>query len=97
MESKEIKIYVEERKTKDGRAFNSFKAISKNGRKITCKFTKDVKNVPTENCVITVAAGAAELNTSGEFPVLWIRAIENVKPMRELKTESAAQKVDEWF
>ena len=93
----QIKIYVEERKTKDGRAFNVFRAITKNGRKITAKFTKDVKNVPTENSVITVLNTNAEINDSGEFPVLWVRAIEESKPMKELKNESNSKKLAEWF
>lgn len=97
METKKIKVTVTAKKTADGREFNTFKTYSKNGRAIELKFRKEVKNVPEKNCYITCDVDDMHLNTSGEFPVLWIKAIQSVEDMETANAESNRKKIGEWF
>ena len=76
-----IKVYVEEKTTQDGRKFTAYKTVTKNGRKITCKFRKDVKDLPTENALVTVSIDAMNMQKDSEYPTLWVSAIESWEPM----------------
>ena len=97
METKKIKVTVTPKKTADGRSFNTYKTYSKNGRAIDLKFTKDVKNVPDKNCFIVCDVDEMSLNTSGEFPILWIRKIESVVDVNSEMAESNRKKINEFF
>lgn len=74
METRELKIIVTEKATKDGRKFNTYKTFSKNGRPTEVKFRKDVTEVPKKSGFYTFDEDALNLNTTGEYPVLWVRA-----------------------
>lgn len=101
METRRFLIEVTERQTKDGaKKFNSYKTYSKNGRPTEVKFRAEVHSLPKERCVIEVKESAANLNTSGRFPVLWISAIERIVPKEELDAENAEkqrQKLADYF
>ena len=92
METKEIKIIVAEKTTNDGRKFKTFKTFSKNGRPTEVKFRKDVTELPMVSGYYTFNVDDMNLNKSGEYPVLWIKA--NAVSFRTLTeaTEEAAAK-----
>lgn len=99
METKRIKIVVTERKTAEGRVFNTYHTFSKNGRRVDVKFRKEV-NAPKENCYIECDVNDMNLNTSGQFPVLWIKAIQNVISAEDVISENAAanaEKINDYF
>lgn len=97
METKKIKVTVTPKKTADGRSFNTYKTYSKNGRAIDLKFRKDVKNVPDKNCFIVCNVDDMSLNTSGEYPVLWVRAIAEIVDLESEMAESNRKKLDDFF
>ena len=92
METKEIKITVAEKTTSDGRKFNVYKTYSKNGRSTDMKFRKDVTDLPKVSGYYTFNVDDMNLNTKGEYPILWIKA--NPVSFRSLTetTEEAAAK-----
>lgn len=99
METKRIKIVVTERKTAEGRVFPTFHTFSKNGRRTDVKFRKEV-TAPTANCYIECDVADMNLNTSGQFPVLWIKAIQRVISAEEVNGENAAAnaaKINDYF
>lgn len=97
METKKIKIYVTERKTADGRTFNTFHTFSKNGRRTDVKFRKTVKQIPDKNCYVVCDIEAMNLNTSGEYPVLWLKDVVAIESMVEATAESNKKKIQEYF
>lgn len=97
-EKKTLKIYVEEKTTKDGRKFKTYKTVTKNGRKIDCKFRKEVTNVPAENSIISVYVSNMNMQKNSEFPVLWVSQIESIEPMAaKVDAEANAKTINEWF
>lgn len=97
-EMKSLKIYVEDRTTTDGRKFKVYKTVTKNGRKIDCKFRKEVTNVPSENSIISVYVNNMNMQKNSEFPVLWVSQIEEVYPMSaKVDAEANAKTINEWF
>ena len=97
MEVKKLKIKVAQRKTADGRTFNTFKTFSKNGVGTEVKFRKAVKELPEKDCYIVVDVDKAHLNTSGEYPVLWVEAIESIEDLATANAENNRKKLDEYF
>ena len=97
-----LKVIATEKQTKDGKKkFFTYKTFSKNGRATELKFRQEVENVPKESCYITVATDDVNLNTSGEYPVCWVRGkILKVEPLGTLTDEQAEknrQAVQEYF
>lgn len=78
---REIKVRVQERKTKEGRAFKVYKAVTKNGRLIDCKFRRDCNMIPEADCKIIVNDGACNMQRNTEFPVLWVSEIVEIRPL----------------
>lgn len=97
METKKIKVRVTERKTKDGRTFKVFHTFSKNGRRTEVKFRKTVKQIPEKDCYIVVDVEAMNLNTSGEYPVLWVQDVVSIVDMSEATAEQNKKKINEYF
>lgn len=97
METKKLKVRVTERTTKEGRKFNTYTTFSKNGRKTELKFRKDVKVLPEKDCYIEVAVEAMNLNTSGEYPVLWVEDVIAILDSKEVNAESNAKKINDYF
>ena len=77
---KRIKIVVREKMTSDGRKFKTYKAVSKNGALIDCKFRKEV-TPPTEDCYINVKVDNMNMQKNTAFKTLWVSAIESVEPI----------------
>ena len=63
-----------------GNKFTAYKAVTKNGNKIDCRFTKDVKNAPTEPCYIVVDEDKANVATNRQYPVLWVKEVKEILP-----------------
>lgn len=92
-----LKVQVIERTTHDGRKFNTYRTFSKNGRATDLKFRKDVTNLPTKNCFIEVAPEDINLNTTGEYPVAWVKAIKAIVDIETATAESNRAKVADYF
>lgn len=78
---KEIKVIMKEGTTSDGRKFNYFRAVQKDGKLVDCRFTKDVKNIPTSSAIIVVEVANVNMDYSHQFPRLWVKKIEEVKKL----------------
>ena len=96
METKTIKIYVEEKATKEGRKFKVFHTFSKHDRRLEVKFRKDCNDVPTKNCYITVDVNEANV-TKGEYPTLWVKSIVSVQALEEVSAEKNRATLNEFF
>lgn len=96
-ETKELKVVVEQKSTKDGRKFNTFKTFSKNGRKTDLKFTKEVTNVPTKNCVIVVNVDDMNLDERGMYPIVWVKAIQEIKDTADVSKEKSRKAINDYF
>jgi len=92
----EIKIQVKEMKTKDGRAFNSYKAVTKNGALVDLKFRKAIKNLPEKNCWIVVDSTKVSEDKTKEYPCWWIEEIIEIKETK-VNSEANAKRALEVF
>lgn len=101
METKRIKVIVAHKKTKDGKAFDTYKTFSKNGRPTELKFREEVEGKPKEDCYITVNTDNMNVNTSGEYPVCWVKGkIEKIEPLGTLTEEQIEKnraKLNDYF
>ena len=97
METKTIKIIVSPKKTSEGRSFLAYRAVTAHGRLITCKFNQTVTNPPQETCYITCLVSDLNVDTSKEYPVLWVKAIQSTKAVAEAQAEKSAEKVNHYF
>lgn len=100
METKKIEILIEERKTtKEGKEkkFNTYKTFSKNGRKMDVKFRSEVKNLPTEHCMAVINVEDMNIDNSGRFPVLWVKAVQSYESIEQARKDNNKKKIDEYF
>lgn len=101
METRRFLIKATEKKTKEGdKKFYTYKTFSKNGRAVEVKFTQESGFNSKEDCVIECLPTNCDLNTSGMYPVLWIRAVERIVPKEEVdaeRAEKSAKKLAEFF
>lgn len=79
MERKLKIIEVNEITTKDGKKFKAYKTIGKGGRKMDVRFVRDCNNVPTEPCVIVVNEENCNVDTTRQYPILWIKTVERIE------------------
>lgn len=96
METKKIKIVVEERKH-EGRTFNVYHTFSKNGRRTEVKFRKEVKHLPEKTCYAIIDVDDMNINKSNEFPVLWIKAVQSYEDLESANLEQNRKNIDEYF
>lgn len=75
----EIKVVVKEATTKDGKPFNTYKVVQKDGKLVDCRFRKEVRNLPTKTCVMVVEKENIHLDSKREYPCYWVKAIEELK------------------
>ena len=78
-----LKIRVKRISTKDGRVFDAYETVGKNGIRITVKFRKEVKNVPAEDSYIIVPLDKANYAKNSIYPTIWIHEISKVIPLNE--------------
>lgn len=71
-----IKVFVEQKKTADGRTFPVYKAItSKNGVKVDLKFRKEVTNRPEKSCYMFVDIDKINEQKNTEYPLIWVSEV----------------------
>lgn len=80
MEVKFKIIEVNEIETKEGRKFKAYKTIAKGGRKMDVRFVQKANNVPDEPCVIVVDEDNANVDTTRQYPILWIKDVLRIEP-----------------
>lgn len=97
METKRIKIIVQEKTTGDGKKFKTYKAVTKNGRLIDCKFRKEVKDLPTENCYAVINVDDMNVQRNTEYPVLWVSDVQGYDKLDEVALENNRKAIDEIF
>lgn len=100
METKKIEILVEERTAKkDGKEkkFNTYKTFSKNERKMDVKFRQDVEKLPVEHCMAVICVDDMNVDNSGRFPVLWVKAVQSYESIEQARKENNKKKIDEYF
>lgn len=95
----EIRIIAEERETKDGKKkFMSYKAVMKDGSLMDTRFTQAVKNAPESSCTIVVKAENANIDKNRLYPILWVKAIEEIKVIDTTQfSEANAKELEELF
>lgn len=85
----EIKVVrVGTAKTKDGRTFATFKTIIKGNKLMDLCFTRDVRNVPTEPCIIRVPDGKWNISRQGLYPRCWVKEILETIPLPQKEEEN---------
>lgn len=98
METKTIKLKVKvDQREKDGRKFNVYKTFSKNGRATELKFRKEVQPLPVKDCFIVCNVDDVNVNTNGEFPVCWVKAIQSIEDLGQVNAEENRSKVLDYF
>ena len=73
-------IEVSEITTKDGKKFNAYKTLANGGRKMDVRFVRNCKNVPSEPCVIVCNEDDCNVDTTRQYPILWIKEVLEIKP-----------------
>lgn len=77
---KEIKIVqVKEITTKDNRKFNAYKTVDKRGKLMDVKFVQGCRNVPVKPCTILVDPDQCNVDTTRQYPCLWVKNVEEIK------------------
>lgn len=85
---KKIEVYsVKEVSTNDGKKFKTYKAVTKSGKLIDLKFTRDCVGIPAKPCYIYVRPEMMNVQKNLKYPCLWVKAIE--------KAEDFPSKLDE--
>jgi len=78
--------------------FNAFKTYLKNGKKMDLKFTKDVKNIPNEDCLIKVNVDDMNIDRNRKYPVVWVKRIIEAMPKPTLtRTPADYKELDDSF
>lgn len=75
---KEIKLIAKTGKTKEGKAFTSFKAVQKDGKLVNCHFRQKDKDknaitMPSGSCIMKIDSEFLSYNTSKQYPELWVQ------------------------
>lgn len=85
----EIKVVrVGTAKTKDGRAFATYKTLITGNKLIDLCFTRDVRNVPTEPCIIRVPDGKWNISRTGLYPRCWVKEVIEILPLPQKEEEN---------
>ena len=82
-----LKLHVRVKRitTKDGRVFDAYETIGKNGVRINVKFRKEVKNVPSEDSYIIVPLDKVNYARNTIYPTIWVHEISEVIPFKNEK------------
>ena len=82
-------IEVKEMTSKEGRKFTVYKSLTKEGKLMDTKFRKEVKDLPTEPCMLIVDSDQCNVTKNTQYPTLWIKAVKAIEPfVRESNAES---------
>jgi hypothetical protein len=80
-----LRVRVKNITTKDGRSFDAFETVGKNGLKINVKFRKEVKNLPTEDSYIIVPLEKMNYAKNTIYPTIWVQEVINITPLNTEK------------
>lgn len=73
----------------DGKKFKGYKTVGKGGRKMDVRFVRDCKNVPTAPCTIVVEADNANVDTTRQYPILWVKDVIRCEESEHKKSNLA--------
>lgn len=87
---KSLKVFTEEKTTKDGRKFRVFYTFLKDKKSATIKFGKEVApaQIPTRNVRVFYAAGDITKQTKDKdkkelkYPIYWINKLDHVEELK---------------
>ena len=82
--TKEIRVIVKTLKTHDGKEFNAYSAYDKDNKRYKVKFTRAVKNLPEESCMLVLDSIDANVSEDAYGYVLWIDKIAETKPYEKV-------------
>ena len=88
---KTFEIKVVERKNKETQEqFLSYQALTKTGRWMDLKFTKEVpeNSRPTHSCMISVEDEKISVDRTRKFPVCWVSEIKEIKEFDKVQNVS---------
>lgn len=82
LQNDNLKLHVRVKRisTKDGRVFDAYETVGKNGVRINVKFRKEVKNVPSEDSYIIVPLNKVNYARNTIYPTIWVHQILDVIP-----------------
>ena len=80
-----LRVRVKRITTKDGKTFDAYETTGKNGLKITVKFRKEVKNVPSEDSYVIVPIEKVNYAKNTIYPTIWVHEISEVIPLKNEK------------
>lgn len=91
MAERRIKVIeVKEVKLQSGVKFNAFNAVDKTGKKITLKFRRTCNDIPTEPCCIIVNDEDFNIDTSRQYPCIWVNKILRTEALYTTRTNKGA-------
>ena len=78
----EVKIKIIEVKeiNYDGKKFLAYKTVAKNGKKMVVRFTQECSIKPKEACYVICDDMNCNVDTSRQYPVLWIKDVIRTEP-----------------
>lgn len=88
---KEVKVKVYHKQTKEGKKFDTYRAVKKDGTLVDCKFRKEIV-APTQDSVVVAYAEDMNMSYAKEYPTLWFKDIIEIKPIERTNT-----KIDDLF
>lgn len=89
----EIKVFVETKKTKDGRQFVCYRCLTKDKKKKDLRFTKTVTNKPVQDSFIIVDKSKINYDSNREYPCFWVKEILEIKPIEK----EASGNIEDFF
>ena len=79
MERKFKIIEVNAITAKNGNNFKAYKTIGKGGKKLDVRFVRECQNIPLEPCVIVVDDNNCNVDTTRQYPILWVKDIIRIE------------------
>lgn len=73
----EVKLFITQLTTKDGKAFNAYHTYDEKGKKLKVKFRKEVTNIPSKDGIIYCDIDEISYQNNTQYPALWIHEILN--------------------
>jgi len=74
---KVVELIAREGKTKEGKKFTFYKAVTSTGKLIDSRFVRTVKDVPTTNCFAFVEPNKMNIDSNRKYPILWIQEVDH--------------------
>ena len=75
-----LRVKVKRITTKDGKTFDAYETIGKNGMRITVKFRKEVKNLPDKDSFVVIPLDKVNYAKNTIYPTIWIHQVLEVIP-----------------